>query len=68
MKNKICKICQDNTKIIDFKNTEMLRRFLNPQKKILPRKYTGLCAKHQRKASTAIKRARIMGLLPFVPK
>ncbi|MAG44989.1 30S ribosomal protein S18 [bacterium] len=68
MKDKICQICQDNTKIINYKNTGIISRFLNPQKKILPRKYTSLCSKHQRKASKAIKRSRVMGLMPFIPK
>jgi len=54
--------------MIDFQDIETLRRFLDPQTKILPAKKSGTCAKHQRKITKAIKRARIMGLLPFVSR
>lgn len=50
---------------IDYKNPEMLRRFLSPEGKILPARRTGLTAKHQRKVTRAIKRARAIGLLPY---
>lgn len=61
-----CYFCSQNIKDIDYKNTENLRRFISPQAKILPRKRTNLCAKHQRRLAIAIKRARILGLIPFV--
>ena len=51
---------------IDYKNTKLLVKFISPQGKILPRRATGLSAKHQRYMANAIKRARMSGLLPFV--
>jgi len=60
-----CFFCQKNIKEISHTNTAALKRYLSPMGKILPRKRTGACAKHQRKIAKAIKRARIMGLLPF---
>lgn len=58
-----CFFCQRNLKEIDFKNPEILKRFLSSLGKIKSRKKTGLCASHQRKLTRAIKRARILGLL-----
>ena len=66
MKN--CYFCQQKIREIDYQDIELLRRFLSGQAKILPPKRTGTCAKHQRKLAKAIKRARIMGLLPFTTK
>ncbi len=65
---KSCYFCQQKTKEIDFQNPELLNKFISGQAKILPPKRTGACAKHQRKLAQAIKRARILGLLPFVRK
>ncbi|OHA14094.1 MAG: 30S ribosomal protein S18 [Candidatus Tagabacteria bacterium RIFCSPLOWO2_01_FULL_39_11] len=65
---KQCYFCANNIRIIDYKNVEPLKRFLSMQAKILPKNQTGLCAKHQRKLSRTIKRARIMSLLPFVAR
>jgi len=62
-KEKSCYFCENNIKEIDYKNTGLLRRFVNFHMKILPRKRTGVCAWHQRKLSTAVKRSRIMALL-----
>lgn len=56
----------NNISHIDYKDVDNLRKFLNPNGRILPRKRTGLTAKNQRSLSEAIKRARFMGLLPFV--
>jgi len=67
-KEKQCYFCVNNIKEIDYKDTQTLRRFINSYAKILPKKRTGVCSKHQRKLATAIKRARIMALLPFVNK
>ena len=67
-KEKICYFCLNKIDEIDYKNVEILQRFINIYKKILPRKRTGVCAWHQRKLARAIKRARIMALLPFVKK
>lgn len=56
----------NNIRFIDYKDVENLRRFLNPNGRILARKRTGLTAKNQRALAEAIKRARFMGLLPFI--
>ncbi|MFC1629821.1 30S ribosomal protein S18 [Patescibacteria group bacterium] len=63
-----CYFCQHNIKEIDFKNTEMLRKFISGLAKIRARKRTGVCSFHQRRLATAIKRARNLGLLPFTVK
>ncbi len=64
---KQCYFCIKHIDEIDYKDTETLRRFISPYSgKILSRKKRGTCAKHQRKLAKAIKRARIMALLPFV--
>jgi small subunit ribosomal protein S18 len=63
-----CYFCQKNIQEIDFKNTELLRRFTSGLAKIRPKKRTGICASHQRRLSKAIKRARFLGLLPFTIK
>jgi len=65
-KEKQCYFCVNNIKEIDYKDINTLQRFINTYKKILPRRRTGTCAWHQRKLAAAIKRARIMALLPFV--
>ncbi|HOZ55734.1 MAG: 30S ribosomal protein S18 [Parcubacteria group bacterium ADurb.Bin316] len=64
-KEKSCCFCVNNIKEIDYKDIRTLQRYINVYKKILPRKRTGLCSWHQRKLAVAIKRARIMALLPF---
>jgi small subunit ribosomal protein S18 len=64
-KKKICKFCTQKLKI-DYKDADVLRRFITERGKILPRRITGTCAKHQRALALAIKRARIIALLPFV--
>lgn len=58
----------NNIKIIDYKDIEILKRFLNPSGKIVNRKRTGVTAKNQRQLASAIKHARFLGLLPFVSK
>lgn len=60
-----CELCK-NQKSVNWKDAAMLRDFISPQAKILRRKKTHLCAKHQRRVARAIKRARIMAILPFV--
>jgi small subunit ribosomal protein S18 len=55
-----------NIKYIDYKDTEVLKRFLNPHGRLLSRKRTNLTASHQRSLANAVKRARFMGLLPFI--
>lgn len=61
-----CFFCSQNLKQIDYKEIGLLRRFVSGQAKIIDPKHTGVCAKHQRKVAEAVKRARFMGLLPFV--
>ena len=63
-----CFFCSQNLDQIDYKESELLRRFTSGRAKIIDPRYTGTCAKHQRKLAQAIKRARFMGLLPFVRK
>lgn len=65
-RRKVCYFCANHIDYVDYKNVELLQRFVSEKGKILPRRVTGTCAKHQRVLTTAIKRARIMGLLPFV--
>ncbi len=66
-RRKVCKFCTKKL-TIDYKEPEILRRFTTDRGKILPRRITGTCAKHQRKLAIAVKRARILALLPFVAK
>jgi len=63
-----CHFSTNNVKYIDYKDTETLKKFLNPHARILSSKKTGVCAKHQRKLAQAVKRARFLGLLPFVSR
>lgn len=65
-KEKRCLFCLNNAEEIDYKDTQTLRKFVNSYMKILPKKRTGTCSKHQRKLATAIKRARVMALMPFI--
>ncbi len=62
---KVCLFCQEKTAKIDYKETAKLRKFISEGGKILPRRMTGTCAKHQRELAIAIKRARVAALLPF---
>lgn len=64
-KKKVCKFCVQKLKI-DYKDADTLRRFITERGKILPRRITGTCAKHQRALAAAIKQARSIALLPFV--
>ncbi len=67
-KEKTCYFCANNLNELDYKDAQLLRRFTSSYGKIAPRKRSGACAFHQRKLATAIKRARMMALLPFVNK
>jgi len=58
--------CKDKSAYIDYKDVPLLSRFINEKGKILPKRATGNCARHQRELARAIKRARIMALIPFV--
>jgi small subunit ribosomal protein S18 len=64
-KKKVCKFCVQKL-TIDYKDVDTLRRFITERGKILPRRITGTCSKHQRALAVAIKQARIIALLPFV--
>lgn len=63
-----CFFTQNSINHIDYKNTEILRKFLTSSASIMPRKRSGVCSKHQRMLATAVKRSRFMGLLPYVAK
>ena len=62
---KVCAFCAEKNDGIDYKNTAKLRKYMTEKGKIIPRRTTGVCAKHQRELTTAIKRARVMALLPY---
>lgn len=64
-RKKVCSFCVDKVDSIDYKDVAKLRRFISERAKILPRRVTGTCAHHQRALTVAIKRARIVALLPF---
>ena len=66
-KRRVCSLCTDNVKQIDYKDTAMLSRYISDRGKIGQRRKTGTCAKHQRALAVAIKRARHLALLPYVP-
>ena len=65
-KKKVCAFCADNVDFIDYKDTQRLRKFVSERAKILPRRISGTCAKHQRQLTVAIKRARHVALLPYI--
>ena len=64
-RRKVCQFCVDKVETIDYKDVAKLRKFVSERSKILPRRVTGTCAKHQRELTTAIKRARHLALLPY---
>ena len=63
---KFCVFCRDKNCVIDYKDTKKLKRYVSERGKILPRRITGNCAKHQRALTVAIKRARHIALMPYV--
>ena len=65
MRKKVCPLCKDKNLVLDYKNPEQLKKFINDKGKILPRRATGACAKHQRDITLAIKRARQIAVLPY---
>lgn len=65
-KKRTCKFCENKDVYIDYKDEKRLQRFVSEQGKIIPKRITGTCAKHQRQLVKAIKRARHLALLPFV--
>ena len=64
-RKKVCQFCADKTETIDYKDVEKLRKYVTDRGKILPKRITGTCAMHQRQVTRAIKRARIVALLPY---
>lgn len=64
-RKKVCEFCAGKVEYIDYKNVGVLRHYISERAKILPRRVTGACAKHQREVTTAIKRARQVALLPY---
>jgi len=66
LRRKVCRFCVDKSPYIDYKDTSLLRNYLSERGKIVPRRISGSCAKHQRGLTVAIKRARITALLPFI--
>ncbi|MDP3935245.1 MAG: 30S ribosomal protein S18 [Candidatus Giovannonibacteria bacterium] len=67
-KSKQCYFCAANIKVVDYKDSQMLRKFMTPQGPITRRRRTGVCSLHQRKLSEAIKRARYLGLVPYTTR
>ena len=65
LRKKYCRFCKDKTKDIDYKNLNVLERMVNERGKIISRRGSGTCAKHQRKVAAAIKRARFLSLIPY---
>lgn len=66
--NKQCYFSQNNIRHIDYKDTEILKKFLNPPARMISRKKSGVSAKSQRQLAIAVKRARFLGLLPYVAR
>lgn len=67
-RRKFCRFCSEKVEYIDYKNIKILRNYLTERGKILPRRMTGTCAKHQRELSESIKRARSIALLAYAEK
>ena len=65
-RKKVCNFCVDKAEEIDYKDVAKLRKYITEKGKIIPKRMSGVCAKHQRMLAQAIKRARYMGLLPYV--
>ncbi len=65
-RRKICRFCADTSRVIEYKDPDSLKYFITERGKIIPRRISGTCAKHQRRLSHAIKRARTIALLPYV--
>ena len=65
MRKKVCPLCANKNLVLDCKNADQLKKFINDKGKILPRRATGACAKHQRDITIAVKRARQIAVLPY---
>ncbi len=64
-KRRVCAFCVDKVDVLDYKDLSKFRKFVTDRGKIVPRRNSGVCAKHQRELASAIKRARFIALLPF---
>jgi len=64
-RRRVCSFCVDKVETIDYKDTGRLRRYISERGKIIPRRISGNCAKHQRRMTIAVKRARLVALMPF---
>ena len=64
-RKKVCVICVEKIDELDYKDVAKLKKFITEKGKILPRRMSGVCAKHQRMVATAVKRARVMALIPY---
>jgi small subunit ribosomal protein S18 len=67
-KRKVCSFCSEKVNVIDYKDAAKLRQYISERGKIDPRRRTGTCAKHQRAIAVAIKRARHLALIPYIPE
>lgn len=65
-RRKVCKFCVDKIGMVDYKDVKRLRTFISERGKVIPRRISGSCARHQRQLTTALKRARNVALIPFV--
>ena len=65
MRKKVCALCANKDLVIDYKNADQIKKYVNEKGKILPRRATGACAKHQRDITLAVKRARHIAILPY---
>jgi small subunit ribosomal protein S18 len=65
-RKKTCYCCENQVVILDYKDERLLQRFISDRGKIVPRRVSGACARHQRAVARAIKRSRVLGLLPYV--
>lgn len=64
-RRKVCRFCADKTLTIDYKDSQLLKYFITDRGKIIPRRISGNCAKHQRKVSLSVRRSRMIALLPY---
>ena len=64
-RRKVCRFCADTTVTLDYKNSAVLKNFITERGKLVPRRISGNCAKHQRKLALAVRRARMIALIPF---
>ena len=67
VRRKVCRFCLDSGLAIDYKDVNTLRQFITERGKIIPRRISGNCARHQRQVTRAIKQARLLSLVPYIP-